>query len=196
MTKPRPGLDGTDHEAAEQPESDVIRRAQDGDEDASLELVKRYYDKVYRLAYRFLANAEDAKDIAQETFLRAFAAVDRFHLNLSFSPWISKIAMNLVTDTIRARYRKRTTSLDDAEVAASGPDPSDASTLDEQGSIVRSLVDGLPPKYRTVLALRDMEGYGMEEIAAMLGCPRATVRWRLHQARKLFKKRWERTQSS
>ena len=63
----------------------------------------------------------------------------------------------------------------------------------EQNALVRRLVDALPPKYRTVLVLRDMEGYDMAEIAAMLNCPRATVRWRLHQARKMFKSRWERT---
>ena len=178
-------------------EQDIIRRAQQRDTDASRELVQRFYGKVYKLACRFLTNPEDAKDIAQETFLRAFAAIDRFDLSLSFAPWIRKIAMNLITDAIRARYKKKSVSLESApEMEDDGSDPTAKPAAAEQKAIVRKLVDALPPKYRTVLVLRDMEGYNVEEVANMLGCPRATVRWRLHQARKIFKHKWERTQPS
>ena len=185
------------HEIQQQDEHDIVRRAQQRDPAASEELVRRYYDGLYRLAYRFLSNAEDARDIAQDAFLRAFRAIDRFDLNLRFKPWINRITMNLITDAIRARYRSKTASLDDGlEVAGRSPDPSAKPAAEEQHAIVRKLVDSLPPKYRTVLVLRDMDGRDMQEIASMLNCPRATVRWRLHQARKMFKRKWERTQPS
>ncbi len=172
-----------------------MRRAQRRDAAACQELVRRYYDGVYRLAYRFLSNAEDSRDVAQDTFMRAFGAIDRFDLSLSFKPWIRRIAMNRITDEIRSRYRSKTASLDAGlELAGDAADPAEGPVTQERAERVREIVDTIPPKYRTVLVLRDMDGQDMDEIAAMVGSPRATVRWRLHQARKMFKRKWERTQ--
>lgn len=197
MTNPytaaRPGSIHVTH-AKPDDDQDLLRRAQQRDPDACRELVQRYYGMVYRLAYNFLANVEDARDVAQDAFLRAFAAMDRFNLNMRFTPWLNKIAMNLITDVIRKRYRTKAASLESADdVPDDSADPADAPVAAEQSERVRKLVNALPIKYRTVLVLRDMEGCTVEEIAKMTRSPRATVRWRLHQARKLFKQRWERT---
>jgi len=189
------GPTSPERETPQLDEHDLVRRAQQRDAAACQELVRRYYDGVYRLAYRFLSNAEDARDVAQDTFLRAFGAIDRFDLNLSFKPWVRRIAMNRVTDEIRLRYRSNTASLDTGlELAGDADDPADVPAAQERAERVREIVDTLPPKYRTVLVLRDMEGQDMDEIASMVGSPRATVRWRLHQARKMFKRKWERIQ--
>ncbi len=196
MTEPH--LQSADDAKAARPardEYELVRRAQQREPEACRELVRRYYDEVYRLAYRFLSSPEDADDIAQETFLRVFAAIDRFDLELRFRPWVHRIAMNLVTDAIRRRYRSKMVPLaQETDAPADGADPSDGPSSREEHALVRRVVDSLPPKYRTVLVLRDMEGYETEEIASMLNCPRATVRWRLHQARKMFKRQWERIQ--
>lgn len=201
MTDPYPasgsGMSPREREAKADRDGDLLWRAQQRDQDAYRELVQRYYGMVYKLAYNFLSHAEDARDIAQDTFLRAFAAIDRFDLSMRFSPWLNKIAMNLITDAIRARYRSKSSSLESAaEIEDEAPDPADAPVAAEQSESVRKLVNALPIKYRTVLVLRDMEGCTVEEIAKMTKSPRATVRWRLHQARKLFKDKWERSQAS
>lgn len=189
------GATPLERETPQLDEHDLVRRAQRRDEAACQELVRRYYDGVYRLAYRFLSNAEDAGDVAQDTFLRAFGAIDRFDLSLSFKPWIRRIAMNRITDEIRLRYRSKTASLDASqELAGDAADPAEGPAARERAERVRNIVDTLPPKYRTVLVLRDMDGQDMDEIASLVGSPRATVRWRLHQARKMFQRKWERTQ--
>ena len=191
------GAASPEHETPQHDVHELVRRAQRRDPDASRELVRRYYDGVCGLAYRFLSNAHDAQDIAQEAFLRVFGALDRFDLDLSFKPWLNKITMNLIMDALRARYRATSTSLDAGpSVADPGADPADKPAADEEHARVRQIVDSLPPKYRTVLVLRDLEDYSMGEIASMLECPQATVRWRLHRARQMFKRKWERTQSS
>ena len=182
----------------EQPDDEpaILRRAQQRDPDACREIVRRYYGMVYKLAYNFLNNAEDAKDLAQEAFMRAFGAIDRFDLRLRFTPWIKKITTNLVTDAIRARYRSKSTQLDsEIDIEDDTFNPADGPEQAEESALVRQVVASLPPTYRTVLVLRDLEDHTMEEIAEMTNCPQATVRWRLHQARKLFKEKWERMHS-
>jgi len=182
----------------EQPDDEqtILRRAQQRDPDACREIVRRYYGMVYKLAYNFLSNAEDAKDLAQEAFMRAFGAIDRFDLRLRFAPWIKKIATNLVTDAIRARYRSKSTPLDsEIDIEDDSCNPANGPEQAEESALVRRVVASLPPTYRTVLVLRDLEDHTMEEIANLTNCPQATVRWRLHQARKLFKEKWERMHS-
>ena len=201
MTHTDPDADPNDgqaeHRAEPRTEQDILRRAQQGESDACRQLVHQYYGMVYRLAYNFLSHAEDARDIAQEAFLRAFRSMDRFDLRYRFGPWIKKITMNLVIDAIRSRYRSKTVAVEDIDaVSGNAADPADGPIAEEESRRVRQIIRELPPKYRTVMVLRDMEGHTVAEIADMVDAPPATVRWRLHQARKLFRHKWERTESS
>jgi len=201
MTHTDPDADPNDgqaeHRAEPRTEQDILPRAQQGESDACRQLVRQYYGMVYRLAYSFLTHAEDAQDIAQEAFLRAFRSIDRFDLRFRFGPWIKKITMNLVIDAIRSRYRSKPVAIEDIDtVPGDAADPADGPVAEEESRRVRQIIRELPPKYRAVMVLRDMEGHTVAEVADMVDAPPATVRWRLHQARKLFRHKWERTESS
>ena len=174
-------------------ETSLLKRCQEGREDAYRELVDRYQRRVYWIAHNMVGNFETAREISQEAFVRVFRNIARFDLKKNFYTWLYQITVNLCIDQLRKASHGRTVDLEAVGGMAdpSRPDPSDEHERGETGRRVHRALDQLPPKYKAVLTLRDIQGFSCEEIAEIVGCSNATVRWRLHRARKLFKAIWE-----
>ena len=171
----------------------LIKRCQEGREDAFRELVDKYQRRVYSLAYSMLSNYDSAREISQEAFIRVFRNIARFDVQKNFYTWLYQITVNLCIDRMRKMSHGKTVDIDGiGGLAEPGPrDLSETSERMETRSRVRQALDRLPPKYKAVLSLRDIHGHSCEEIAEIVGCTNATVRWRLHRARKLFRAIWE-----
>lgn len=181
---------GSDH--------DLIRRAQDGDEDAFADLVHRHQQRAYRVARNLVPNREDALDLAQEAFLRVYRNLGRFDFRHEFTTWLYRIVTNLCIDHLRKRRPAMSTSSGEAEEPdfdlpdEGAPMPSSELEREEVQARVREVIDSLAPHFQTVLALRELEGLPCTEIAKIVGATHVTVRWRLHRGRKLFQEEWER----
>ena len=179
-------------------DGDIIRACQQGDEEAFAELVSRYQDKAFWVAYNLVGNTEESRDVAQEAFVRIFRALDRFDFNMSFYTWLYRIVTNLAIDRLRKLKKHRPIGLTGMEEIIRDPavdgQPSSRLEKEELKTTVRRVLKTLPDKYKTILVLRDIEGLSCKEIASIIGASHATVRWRLHTARKLFKEKWERHQ--
>jgi RNA polymerase sigma-70 factor (ECF subfamily) len=143
-------------------------------QEAFRELVERHSRMVFRMAYRMTGNEQDAEDVVQETFLKAYRGMDRFDSRASFSTWVFRIASNCAIDLLRKRKRRP-----EAPAFADGPDGPGASSADPspqdaaQGSEIGRRVNGalaaLTPQERTAFVLRHFEGQPIEEIARLLG---------------------------
>ena len=194
-------LDEKARAAAE--EKSWIRRAQLGDEEAFAWLVRRHEVRAYRIARGLLPNEEDARDVAQEAFLRVFRSIERFDFGYAFTTWLHRIVTNLAIDHLRKRrVVARGGALDDEESQAPElidegvEDPSAGVIRKETVSEVRECLESLAPHFRSVMILRELEGLACAEIAEIVGATNVTVRWRLHRGRKLFQEEWERRQRS
>lgn len=194
-------VDATDESPAERrrrrdEESALILASQGGDLVAFGALVKRYEKKVYWIAYSLVGDADDAADLGQEAFLRVFKAIDRFKLQYNFYTWLYRIVVNLAIDHLRKKGKQQSVSLDEfpTELAAHGG-PEQEARNGELRRRIAYVLDDLPPKYKTVLVLRDVHGMSCEDIGRIIQCTNATTRWRLHKARELFKERWDRSAS-
>lgn len=180
-------------------EEELVIRSQKGDVNAFEELVARYERKVYSIAYRFTGNKEDAYDLAQEAFLRAYQSLKNFKNNASFSTWISKIISNICIDQLRKIKRNPQTSLDEEiwleegsvtkQIQDGGPTPEQIIENKELKKYLQGLILQLNPEYRMVIVLRDIYGYSYEEIAEMMDCSLGTVKSRLNRARKALKQK-------
>ena len=164
-----------------------------GDADAYRILVDRYRDRAYWAAYNVVHHHEDAADIAQEAFIRAYHALARFDQGRKFYTWLYQIVVNLALDQLRRRGRAPAPlRMDDvAEPAGAGVEGMQALEARERREAIRAVLAELPEKYRVVLALRDMDGMSCKDIAGVVGCTHVTARWRLHQARRMFRQLWE-----
>lgn len=169
----------------------LVEQTRQGDQEAFGHLVRRYETRLLRVVGRMLPDRELARDVAQEAFLRAYERLDQFDSARRFGPWLFRIAVNLCVDLLRRRRRKRlavfTDSPSNKAPEAVARDPAPDSELAEE---VRYLVDQIPLKYRTVLVLRDLEGFSCTEVAAIVNRREPTVRWRLAQAREMFRRLW------
>jgi len=182
-------------EVREKPDVDLVEQCQAGDASAFDELVRRYQDRVYNTVYRYLGNHEDALDVAQEVFVRAYRAIDTFRGHAQVYTWLYSIAANLARNRLRDHGRKgrnRGTSLDALEEAA--PDaaqrataatdtPRDLAQRQELEQALDHCLEALPDLYRLAFVLRTWDGLSYEDIAASCGCPKGTVKSRLNQAR-------------
>jgi RNA polymerase sigma-70 factor (ECF subfamily) len=171
----------------------LLRRCQERDERAFRELVERYQRRTYWIAYNMLNNYDTAKEVSQEAFVRVFRNIARFDVRRNFYTWLYQIVVNLSIDHLRKASHGRAVDLDEmGGLADPGPrDPAAAGERTELRRRVHRALDRLPPKYKAVLTLRDIQGFSCEEIGEIVGCTNATVRWRLHRARKLFRGIWE-----
>lgn len=143
------------------------------------------------LAWKFLGSREEALDCAQDSFVKAWENIDRYDSKWSLATWLRRIVTNTALD--RLRRRRFGTELPEGfeQLAASDEEsPPEAAARRERAQTVHKLLEKLPEKYRAVLVLRDMEGTDISEIAEITGANAATVRWRLHRARALFKDNW------
>lgn len=192
----RPATAG-DGVGARPDDHELVRRAQAGDADAFGELVQRHEGRAWRVARQMVPDAEEARDLAQEAFLRVYKSLDRFDFQHEFTTWLYRIVTNLGIDHLR---RRRPIVVggggDDEEgpvredVDEKAPQPSERLERSETAALVRQCIDALPEHFRVVLALRELEGLTSQEISRIVGATPVTVRWRLHRARKLFAEQW------
>jgi RNA polymerase sigma-70 factor (ECF subfamily) len=180
---------------------DLIRGAQRGEERAFEELVRRHEERAVRVALALVGNKEDARDLAQDAFLRVFRNLVRFDFEHEFTTWLYRIVTNLAIDFLRKRRPAMSTSAEEEEEAdldladPEGPAPSDAMEHMETAERVRACIERLAPHFRSVMILRELEGLPCQEIARIVGTTHVTVRWRLHRGRKLFLEEWERMET-
>ncbi len=181
---------------AEPTDAELIQRTLAGERDAFERVVQRYQERAFWAASNLLGDAEEARDVSQEAFLRAYRALARFDFGMSFYTWLYRIVVNLCIDQLRRRSRFRPVALDDVAPGLPGDAEEDRpSKRMEESDVarqVRVVLDKLPEKYRTVMVLRDLESLSCKEIAKIVRSTHSTVRWRLHMARKMFRGHWER----
>ncbi len=175
-------------------EVQLVYAARCGDEEAFRQLVIRYERRVLSVIQRFIADPEQAQDLVQESFLRAWRRLDQFDLTRRFGPWLFRLAVNRTFDHLRQVNRRGRWSLFSESSAAAFQEPAARDTGEQfdNAQEVRAILDEIPEVYRTVLILRDVEGFCTAEVAAMTDRTEATIRWRLAEARKMFRESWER----
>jgi RNA polymerase sigma-70 factor (ECF subfamily) len=171
-----------------------VRACQAGDREAFNDLIERYKDIVYAVAYRFTKDQDLALDLGQEVFVRAYRGIGSFRGRSSFSTWLYRIAMNTCIDYTRKRSRSiesHTVPEEVAEYAGSetlavprrrGPD--DRALASELGEQIQAAIDALPEYHKTVFVLYEIEGLSYKEIAKVVGCSIGTVMSRIHYARR------------
>ncbi len=170
----------------------LLERCQKGDAESFRVLVERYQRRTYWIAHNMLGNYELAQDISQEAFVRVFRNLARFDIRKNFYTWLYQIVVNLCIDQLRKASHGKAVDLEEVGgVADEAGGPTEATGRSELRERVHKSLDRLPPKYKAVLTLRDIQGFACEEIAEIVGCTNATVRWRLHRARRLFKALWD-----
>ena len=190
------------HRVSEENLSDhaLIEATKNGDEEAFALIIGRYRNPITNYLYRFLNDYEEAVDLAQETFVRVYFAIDRYHTDFAFSTYIYRIATNLAISEIRKRKRRTILSLtglfqtdaDDTtefQPADDKPLPDKNLIDDEQGRVIARAIATLPPKYRVPIILRDIEGKTYDEIAGILELGLGTTKSRISRARALLKEK-------
>jgi len=175
----------------------LVERAQEGDRGALGELISRYEQRTYNLAYRLMGNHADACDAAQEALVRICVRLQNFRGDSQFSTWLYRVVTNTCLDELRRRGRNRCTSLDEALPLDEGSVPRQAAD-DAEGPVeyverhevqaaVHRAISRLPYDYRVVVILRDLHNLSYQEIAAVLGTTLGTIKSRLHRARQALR---------
>ena len=169
-------------------DEELVARSIGGDADSFNQLVLRWERPIYALAYRTIGREEDARDVCQETFLRAFRALPGFRGQAKFSSWLYRIALNLCRDWIRRERRtgfvQPPEEVDLLELAAAGAPAESMEDLvarKDQVRAVERVMALLPEDQRTAIVLKEYHGLTFQEIADLLGCPLSTVKTRLYQ---------------
>ena len=172
-------------------ESKWLERAQNGDRAAFGRLVRMHQRRVYACALQMLADAGEAEDAVQETFLRAWRAIDRFQGSSQLSTWLYRICVNVCLNTIRRRRRVDAADIADPRIPDPSADPTqgrnDPALSAESQDLYRRLaaaLDELSESLRTTVILVLIQGLPHREAAEILGCPEGTVAWRIHEARR------------
>lgn len=170
----------------------LVEKARTGDRRAFGKLVEKYQRRVYSLAFGILRQREDAWDVAQEAFVKAYKKLDRFEGNAAFYTWLYRITYNLSIDTLREKVRRETVDLDgnrkleealqsDARPTAEHPDQ--MAQRRELHRVLQVAMNKLSDKHRAIIVLREVEGLSYEEMAEVLGISKGTVMSRLFHAR-------------
>lgn len=172
---------------------ELVRRSRAKDLVAYDELVGRYQGRIYSLLYNMTSNKEDAEDILQEVFVKAYQSLDKFRGTSSFYTWVYRIAVNRAINFLKKRKRKSALSLDDVDLGierdpayvemTSRESPIRDMSIHELQRKLNEALKTLSEKHRTVVVLHDIQGLPHDEIADMLGCSAGTVRSRLFYAR-------------
>jgi RNA polymerase sigma-70 factor (ECF subfamily) len=169
-------------------DEELVARSRAGDVESFNQLIVRWERPIYALAYRMLGREEDARDVCQDTFLRAYRALPGFKGQAKFSSWIYRIALNLCRDWIRRQRRNPVSQLredvDPGEIAAAAGTTESIEDLvarRELGALVGEAMGALSEEQRTAIILKEYHGMTFQEIADMQGCPLSTVKTRLYQ---------------
>ena len=182
----------------------LVKRCRQGDTGAFEGLVYKYQDNVYNIAYRMVGDREQARDLTQETFTRAFEGIDSFNTRMLFRSWLYRIGTNASIDQLRRRGKYRDLPVEIAVAAGAGaPEdngygvvielpaseaeiPENVSVSNEIASMVWGALEELPGKYRAVIVLHHIEGKSYAEIGRVLGVPRNTAKTWGHRARNML----------
>lgn len=174
-------------------DAELLRATARGDREAFRTLVDRYERRAFWAAFHLTGQEEEARDVVQEAFVRVFRSLDRYDERRPFYTWFYRIVTNLAIDHLRHLRLTRRISTDEVAEMPSLPNaPSKAIESEETRRNVRRALDALPPKFKAVMVLRELHGLSCKEIATIVTSTHATVRWRLHRARKLFREAYER----
>lgn len=190
-----PASNPMDEDAAEAARvMDWVVRAQAGDEAAFGELVKHYHSRVFAVVVRMVRQAEDAREIAQTTWVKAWQRLDSYRRDSKFFTWIYRIAVNTAMDHMRKVSRQREVPLEDEEGREAMPAPEWSGSLvarpdhaaeqDEVRRVFNEALADLSPEHRAALVMREVEGRSYREIAELQGCRSGTVMSRLFYARR------------
>lgn len=177
-------------------ERNTLERAKRGDKGAFGALVAAYQRRAYAAAYAIVGNREDAVDLAQDAFVRAYGAMARFDTAMPFYPWLHRIVRNTCLNHLKRRGRRGETSLDALisdgyEPVETGADPEASALALEERAQILAAMDTLPHAQQEILRLRHLLELSYAEIAATLGVPIGTVMSRLHAARRALKQALE-----
>jgi RNA polymerase sigma-70 factor (ECF subfamily) len=180
----------------------LVKRAKENDLSAFEELVRIHQNRVYALCLQLSGNRDDAQDLAQDAFIRAYRAVGSFRSEADFGTWLHRITVNVWLNHKRKSSARQFVYLDEPylgndggevrrEVAAGDGDGDPLQALEEMEfrGLVRTALNGLSEEHRTVLVLREIEGYSYEEVSQMLCCSLGTVKSRLSRAREAMKRK-------
>lgn len=167
----------------------LVDRSLKGDADAFAELVLRHQKRIHDLAYRMSQSPEEAADLAQETFVRAWQQLDTFRGNSRFSTWLYRLAIRVCLNAKRAETSRHRTRDSFALESTSHPSPLDSSPETERVERVQSALQRLEPQLRAAIVLTVFDGLGHAEAAQILGCAETTVSWRIFMARRKLR-RW------
>jgi RNA polymerase sigma-70 factor (ECF subfamily) len=185
---------------AKRSDHELIEATRGGDEAAYGEIMQRYRGPITNYLYRFLNDYEEAVDLAQETFVRVYFALERYHTQFAFSTYIYRIAANLAISELRRRKRRRLLSLTGL-FQGEGESQAEFQPADERKLVDREMLDderdqqiaaaiaALPEKYRTPIILRDIQGKSYDEVAEIMGLGLGTTKSRISRARGLLKER-------
>jgi RNA polymerase sigma-70 factor (ECF subfamily) len=184
-------------------DEELVALATAGDMDSFNQLVTRWERPIYALAFRTLRREEDARDVVQEAFMRAYRGLPGFKGQAKFSSWLYRIALNLCRDWIRKERRTPLVALpegvDPVDLADAQPTPSesveDLVARREMSAAVSLAMAELPEDQRTAILLKEYQGLTFQEIAEMLDCPLSTVKTRLYQGLSVLRRRLERQQA-
>jgi RNA polymerase sigma-70 factor, ECF subfamily len=179
-------------------DEELVARTVAGDADSFNQLIKRWERPIYALAYRTIGRDEDARDVCQETFLRAFRALPGFKGQAKFSSWLYRIALNLCRDWIRRQRRTPVVSAPDGvdivELAGEQGPIESIEDLVARSQLTRTVGEAmrlLPEEQRTAIILKEYHGLTFQEIADLQGCPLSTVKTRLYQGLSVLRRHLE-----
>jgi RNA polymerase sigma-70 factor (ECF subfamily) len=180
-------------------DEDLVARSRGGDVDSFNQLILRWERPIYALAYRVIGREEDARDVCQETFLRAFRALPGFKGQAKFSSWLYRIALNLCRDWVRRQRRAPIVEpADGADPLELAVDRGGSESIEdlvarrEMSAAVEEAMAQLPEEQRTAIILKEYHGMTFQEIADLQGCPLSTVKTRLYQGLTVLRRHLER----
>ena len=176
-------------------DEELVARSRTGDTESFNQLVRRWERPIFALAYRTLGREEDARDVTQETFLRAFRALPGFKGDAKFSSWLYRIALNLCRDWMRRDRRAPMVEVPEGveihELSAEKPDVAsveDLAARAELSGAVAAAMELLPADQRTAILLKEYHGLTFQEIADLMNCPLSTAKTRLYQGLTLLRR--------
>lgn len=167
----------------------LVQEAQRGSPDAFQTIVELYHERLYHVVLRIVPDRADAEEVLQETFLRAFRNLNRFHADSALYTWLYRIAVNAAVDLAKKNQRRRHLSLEDEDASyealaqAEGPIPVEQMEHQEMLGFIREGIEALPERYRVILCLREYGDLSYEELMEVLELPKGTVESRLFRAR-------------
>ena len=174
------------HASNEPSDAALARQVQAGDVAAFDRLVVRHMQRAFGVAYRLLGQREDAEDLVQEAFIAALEKIDTFDGDRDFGPWFYRILVNRCLNARKSRARRSTQDLP-ADAASGTASPLVSTERAELRDRLREAMQELPERQRVIVTMFDLEGFTSPEIAEVLGISDGTVRWHLHQARRVLR---------